>query len=116
MPRSSENAGQSPATDSSSQPEVLNGKPSPIDRREFLVSTAAGAAALAWPRHGGRAERPGAVARRDDDLSAIRAEVKKRHVESVERLQHWIRQPSIAAEHRGLKQGCVLSMRFCRAA
>src|SRR5229473_207477 len=75
MPRSSENAGQYPATDSSSQPEVLNGKPSPIHRREFLVSTAAGAAALAWPRHGGRAERPGVVARRDDDLSAIRAKV-----------------------------------------
>src|SRR5216684_3523960 len=116
MPRSSENAGQYPATDSSSQPEVLNGKPSPIDRREFLVSTAAGAAALAWPRHGGRAERPGVVARRDDDLSAIRAEVEKRHVETVERLQHWIRQPSIAAEHRGMHEGCELTMQFLRDA
>src|SRR5216683_299102 len=116
MPRSSENAGQYPATGSSSQPEVLNGKPSPIDRREFLVSTAAGAAALAWPRHGGRAERPGAVARRDDDLSAIRAEVEKRHVETVERLQHWIRQPSIAAEHRGMHEGCELTMQFLRDA
>ncbi len=116
MPRSSENAGQYPATDSSSQPEVLNGKPSPIHRREFLVSTAAGAAALAWPRHGGRAERPGVVARRDDDLSAIRAEVEKRHVETVERLQHWIRQPSIAAEHRGMHEGCELTMQFLRDA
>jgi acetylornithine deacetylase/succinyl-diaminopimelate desuccinylase-like protein len=116
MSRSSEHAGQYPATDSSSQPAVLNGKPSPIDRREFLVSTAAGAAALAWPRNKGRAERPGAAARRDDDLSAIRAEVEKRHVETVERLQHWIRQPSIAAEHRGMHEGCELTMQFLRDA
>jgi acetylornithine deacetylase/succinyl-diaminopimelate desuccinylase-like protein len=116
MSRSSEHAGQYPATDSSSQPAVLNGKSSPIDRREFLVSTAAGAAALAWPRNKGRAERPGAAARRDDDLSAIRAEVEKRHVETVERLQHWIRQPSIAAEHRGMHEGCELTMQFLRDA
>jgi acetylornithine deacetylase/succinyl-diaminopimelate desuccinylase-like protein len=117
MSRSSENAGQYPATDSSSQPDVLDGKPSPIDRREFLVSTAASAAALAWPRHrGGALEWPGAVARRDDDLSTIRAEVEKRHVETLERLQHWIRQPSIAAEHRGMHEGCELTMQFLRDA
>src|SRR5712692_6090177 len=117
MSRSSENAGPHLATDSLSQPEVLNGKPSPLDRREFLFSTAAGAAALAWPRHKGRAlEWPGAAARRDDDLSAIRAEVEKRHVEAVERLQHWIRQPSIAAEHRGMHEGCELTMQLLRDA
>src|SRR5260370_24624793 len=88
-----------------------------MGRREFLVSTAASAAALAGPRNrGGALEWPGAVAWRDDDLSTIRAEVEKRHVETVERLQHWIRQPSIAAEHRGMHEGCELTMQFLRDA
>ncbi len=116
MSRSSENAGQRLASDSSLQPEVLNGKPGPIDRRAFLVSTAASAVALASPRHDVRAARPGAARRRDDDLSAIRAEVEKRHGETVERLQHWIRQPSIAAENRGMQEGCELTMQLLRDA
>jgi len=32
------------------------------------------------------------------DLKAIQAEIDKRHDEAVQRLQDWIRQPSIAAE------------------
>src|SRR5207247_7367387 len=39
-----------------------------------------------------------------------------RHDESVRRLQHWIRQPSIAAENRGVSEGCDLTMRLLREA
>ena len=38
----------------------------------------------------------------------------KRHAESVARLQEWIKQPSIAAEKRGMEEGCALMMRFAR--
>src|SRR5207253_7857779 len=48
------------------------------------------------------------------DLDAIRAEVEKRHDESVKRLQDWIRQPSIAAENRGMNEGCELTIRMLR--
>jgi acetylornithine deacetylase/succinyl-diaminopimelate desuccinylase-like protein len=80
---------------------------SKLGRRTFLQSAVAATAALAWPLPG-RAENP--------DLAAIRAEIEKRHDESVKRLQEWIRQPSIAAENRGVKEGCELTMRFLREA
>jgi acetylornithine deacetylase/succinyl-diaminopimelate desuccinylase-like protein len=72
-------------------------------RRDFLQEAVAGAAALALPR------RMRADAK---DLSAIRTETEKRHPEAVERLQEWIRQPSIAAENRGMAEGCDLTMRM----
>jgi acetylornithine deacetylase/succinyl-diaminopimelate desuccinylase-like protein len=50
------------------------------------------------------------------DLSAIRAEVAKRHDESVQRMQTWIKQPSIAAENRGMNEGCELTMQMLRDA
>ena len=50
------------------------------------------------------------------DLAAIQKEIEKRHDESVQRLQQWIRQPSIAAEHRGMDEGCDLAMRMLRDA
>ena len=83
----------------------------PSDRRAFLQGAAAAAAAaaatLAMPRWA--QAHPG-------DLDAIRAEVEKRHNESVKRLQDWIRQPSIAAENRGMNEGCELTMRMVREA
>ncbi|PYT89243.1 MAG: twin-arginine translocation pathway signal protein [Acidobacteria bacterium] len=51
-----------------------------------------------------------------DDFAAIRAEIEKRHEESVKRLQTWIRQPSIAAENRGMNEGCELMMQMLREA
>ena len=39
-------------------------------------------------------------------------EVGKRHDEAVRRLQDWIRQPSIAAENRGMSEGCELMIRM----
>src|SRR5262249_12804557 len=50
------------------------------------------------------------------DLAAIRAQIDKRHGEAVERLQQWIRQPSIAAENKGVSEGCDLTMRLLRDA
>src|SRR5881628_4080561 len=52
----------------------------------------------------------------DDALGAIRAQIAKRHDESVRRLQEWIRQPSIAAENRGMTEGCELMLRLAREA
>jgi acetylornithine deacetylase/succinyl-diaminopimelate desuccinylase-like protein len=78
-----------------------------VDRRTFLQGMTAGAAALALP-----AWARGAAA----DVDAIGAEIEKRHDESVQRLQEWIRQPSIAAENRGMNEGCDLTMRMLRDA
>src|SRR6476646_6002284 len=85
-----------------------------VDRRTFLAGAAAGAATLALPRWA-RAE-SGFFSAFDDDLSAIRAEVSKRHDETVKRMQTWIRQPSIAAENRGMNECCELTMQMLREA
>ena len=78
-----------------------------MDRRTFLQGTLAGAATLAIP-HRGAADEP--------ELSPILAQVDKHHDEAVERLQEWIKQPSIAAENKGVDEGCELTMRFLRDA
>ncbi len=54
--------------------------------------------------------------RADDGLASIQAEIVKRHAEGVARLQEWVRQPSIAAENRGMNEGCDLMMRLAREA
>ncbi len=79
-----------------------------MNRRTFLQATAAGAASLAFSRNSLAADNP--------DLAAIQKEIEKRHDESVQRLQAWIRQPSIAAEKRGMDEGCDLTMRMLRDA
>src|SRR5256714_366256 len=80
-----------------------------VDRRTFLERTAAATAALAWP------SAPPST-RRADDLAPIFTEIEKRHDEAVARLQEWIRQPSIAAENRGMNEGCELTMRMLKEA
>jgi len=50
------------------------------------------------------------------DLAPVFAQVERRHDETVQRLQEWIRQPSIAAENRGMNEGCELTMRMLRDA
>src|SRR3989442_3792675 len=82
-----------------------------MDRRTFLQGAAAGAAALAFSQN--------SLAEQTDsnpDLTAIQKEIEKHHDESVQRLQQWIRQPSIAAEKRGMDEGCDLTMRLLRQA
>jgi acetylornithine deacetylase/succinyl-diaminopimelate desuccinylase-like protein len=49
-------------------------------------------------------------------LGPIYAQVEKRHGETLARLQDWIRQPTIAAENRGMTEGCDLTMRLLRDA
>ena len=80
-----------------------------VDRRVFLQGVAASAAALALPPWTRAAVPTG-------DLDAIQKEIEKRHDESVQRLQEWIKQPSIAAENRGMNEGCDLTMRMLRDA
>ena len=93
---------------------------SPLDRRSFLVGAAAGAASLTLPNWARATESLFAATTGltafDDDLTAIRTEVAKRHDESVQRLQTWIKQPSIAAENRGMNEGCELMMQMLREA
>ena len=79
---------------------------STISRRRFAAAVAALVAALAFQR----------TAFSDDALGAIRAEIARRHDEGVLRLQEWVRQPSIAAENRGMNEGCELMMRLAREA
>jgi acetylornithine deacetylase/succinyl-diaminopimelate desuccinylase-like protein len=95
-----------PGQDSDSDFEKSSGSP-PLDRRTFLKGAAAGAAALAWPAY-----LKGAPGGLDD----VYAQITRRHDESVKRLQDWIRQPSIAAENRGVTEGCELTMEMLREA
>jgi acetylornithine deacetylase/succinyl-diaminopimelate desuccinylase-like protein len=78
-----------------------------MNRRTFLHGAALTAAAAALPRLS-QAEQP--------DLDAISAEIAKQHDQSVKRLQDWIHQPSIAAENRGMTEGCQMMMDLLRDA
>ena len=78
-----------------------------MNRRDFINTAIAGAASFAIRK----------PAFADvNDLRAIRDQIGKRHDESVKRLQEWIRQPSIAAENKGVNEGCDLTMRLLRDA
>jgi len=85
------------------------------ERRIFLQGASAAAAvsavSLALPRWG--FSQPSIPS---SDLDGIRQEIEKRHDESLRRLQTWIRQPSIAAENRGMKEGCELMMAMLKDA
>jgi acetylornithine deacetylase/succinyl-diaminopimelate desuccinylase-like protein len=48
------------------------------------------------------------------DVSAVQDEIAKHHEQNVKRLQTWIRQPSIAAENRGMQEGCELMIQMLR--
>jgi acetylornithine deacetylase/succinyl-diaminopimelate desuccinylase-like protein len=78
-----------------------------MNRRHFLLGTAAAATTLSASRLSFAA---------DPDLRAVWTETEKRHDEAVTRLQNWIRQPSIAAENRGMTEGCELTMQMLREA
>jgi acetylornithine deacetylase/succinyl-diaminopimelate desuccinylase-like protein len=78
-----------------------------MNRRTLIRGALAGAATLALPVRT-RAASPG--------LDRVLAEIEKRHDEAVKRLQEWIHQPSIAAENRGVSEGCDLLIRLLRDA
>src|SRR2546423_2996951 len=73
----------------------------------FRQEASATAAALALPP---------SLRAQQSDLAPIFAQIARRHDESVQRLQEWMRQPSIAAENRGMNEGCDLTMRMLRDA
>ncbi len=102
------------------QPRSATPKLNAMDRRRFLLGAAAGATSMAFPRLALGEERRfysgTELFTYDDGLSAIRSEVEKRHNEALRRLQTWIRQPSIAAENRGMNEGCELTMQMLREA
>jgi len=52
----------------------------------------------------------------DASLRAIGSEIEKRHDESVGRLQEWVKHPALAAEDRGMDEGCDLMMKMARDA
>jgi acetylornithine deacetylase/succinyl-diaminopimelate desuccinylase-like protein len=77
-----------------------------INRRDFVGGAlATGAAFLSAGR-----------AAAAPSLDAVYREVEGRHAESIERLQAWIRQPSIAAENNGVEDGCRLMQQLLRDA
>lgn len=78
-----------------------------MNRRTFLAGAAVTATSLSLPNLS-RAE--------NADLQPVWQEIRKRHDESVKRLQTWIRQPSIAAENREVNEGCDLTMQMLRDA
>ena len=78
-----------------------------MNRRHFLLGTAATATALSTSR---------LLLGAEADLRPVINEIEKRHDEAVKRLQTWIRQPSIAAENRGMNEGCELTMQMLREA
>jgi acetylornithine deacetylase/succinyl-diaminopimelate desuccinylase-like protein len=80
-----------------------------MNRRTFLHGVAAGAATMAFP--------PPPVAKKAPvDLGPVLAQVDKQHDAAVRRLQEWVRQPSIAAENRGMSEGCDLMVRLATEA
>jgi acetylornithine deacetylase/succinyl-diaminopimelate desuccinylase-like protein len=81
-----------------------------MNRRDFIQSTAIGAATLALP---GKLT---AAQASSSDLSPVLAQVEKQHDATVKRLQEWIRQPSIAAENRGMEEGCQMMLRLLKEA
>jgi acetylornithine deacetylase/succinyl-diaminopimelate desuccinylase-like protein len=85
------------------------------ERRTFIQGAGAaatvGAVSVSIPRWGWTSSRLPT-----EELTAVRSEITKRHQESLERLQTWIRQPSIAAENRGMAEGCQLMMEMLKEA
>src|SRR5437773_3490997 len=78
-----------------------------MNRRTFIKGAAAGAITVTWMQRGRSAQ---------NDLDPIRKEIEKRHDEALHRLQEWIHQPSIAAENRGVSEGCDLTIGMLREA
>lgn len=79
-----------------------------ITRRGLLGTALTGAAAAC----AASAPRPVAAA----DRHSVYAQCDARHDEAIQRLQTWIRQPSVSVENLGMSEGCDLMMRLARDA
>ena len=78
----------------------------PMNRRDLLGAAAATAAVSSLPRFAFAA----------DDRAKVYAEIEKRHGEAVARLQDWVRNPTIAAEGRGVETGVAQMMSLAKDA
>src|SRR5437879_4783568 len=78
-----------------------------IDRRAFLQIATPAAPDGTLPRF---------IRSPHSDLAPSAGQSERRHDEAGQRPQQWIRQPSIAAENRGMNEGCELTMRLLRDA
>lgn len=78
-----------------------------MNRRDFVKGAAAAAVTFAYAEAGNSAQ---------EGFETIRKEIERRHDEAVGRLQQWIQQPSIAAENRGVSEGCELTIQMLRDA
>lgn len=79
---------------------------SELNRREFLGSTIGAAVAVSCVSNTQAAPK----------LDPVYQQVARRRDDAVRRLQDWIRQPSIAAENRGMAEGCELTIKMLRDA
>jgi len=77
-----------------------------LSRRDFVMGSTALGLVLA--------SRAGVAAGKDP--APVYREADRLHEESVQRLQDWIRNPTIAAEGRNVEQGCSHMMRLLREA
>src|SRR5437764_4050567 len=73
-------------------------------RRSVLKGALAGAASIALPSFG------------REDLAPVYDQIRKRHDEAVQRIQNWIRQPTIAAENVGSEEGVRMMIELLRDA
>ncbi|HWR15927.1 MAG TPA: M20/M25/M40 family metallo-hydrolase [Terriglobales bacterium] len=78
-----------------------------MNRRDFLYGAAATAAAVSLTQFSEA---------QNAQFEPIWSEITKRHDEALQRLRTWMRQPSIAAENRGMAEGCELTMQMLRDA
>jgi len=78
-----------------------------MNRRDFVKGAAAAALTFAYAEAGNSAQ---------EGFETTRKEIERRHDEAVRRLQQWIHQPSIAAENRGVSEGCELTIQMLRDA
>jgi len=76
-----------------------------MNRRNFLKGTLVGATALGFSQP---------VFSASSELDDVRAEIARRHEEALKRLQNWIHQQSIAAENRGVSEGCDYTIELLR--
>ena len=78
-----------------------------VNRRLFVQQSLA-AAALGSLRQARAAD--------SADMKPLDDQIARRNDEAIQRLQNWIRHPAIAAENRGMDEGCELMMTMLRDA